>query len=821
MSEQVTLFIDGIECKAYEGEYILGTARKNGIFIPAICYLTGCSATLACRLCMVEADGKRVYACNAKVKEGMNVLANTAEISIERNAIMQTYCINHPLECGVCDQSGECELQNFTALMRVNSQKYAIKDTHKPHKNWGKINYDPSLCIVCERCVTVCSDKIGESALKTTPRGGDQPAKELKDSMPKDAFAVWSKFQKSLIAPSAGSNLDCSFCGECTSVCPVGALVGSEFQYSSNAWELNKIPASNPHSSDCELIYYDIKESGIENRKKRIYRVSNDFHFTTLNTAARYGYDFANENAKKDESKFKEIADRFKNGEVKNIKFNSFITNEEALILERLRQKFGLNLVNSEAKKYQDFLNEFAKFSSESLYNGDVESLNKTDFIVSVGTLLRYDSPNISYALNNALKINKSSAIYFHAIVDKVIKNYSKNLLFIHHKAGLELDILLWILQNFAKNLDADIDKFLKENLIISKKIVEILKPKEIEEEIVKKITYENGETQEIKEVVKKQVNEKKEQEISVEVSKFALNLGIDEDRIKALTDKKQSFALIIGEDFYCHENALALAALTGLIAKFTKFKVILIPPRTNSLGVAKICKLSNEESGFSFGYNEKADFTMSISEGDIDAPALTQQEGTFSNYDKRVVPTNAALKYEGYTLNDLANELGIRSKWTIDYTLKLGDIDEFERVEFDELDNFYENSGACKRGYLLKSQKINSEARLDFKNLKSEEIKFNIYRANPIHQFSKFTNMASQLNETGALYVSSGFLDENGFKDGEIVNLKNENLTLAIRLKLDSDLEGVAAYIGDFDDHIDIEPFFIGRYANLKIERA
>lgn len=821
MSEKISVFIDGIECKANEGNYILGTARSNGVFIPAICYLTGCSPTLACRLCIVEADGKRVYGCNAKVKEGMRVLTNTPEIVAERNAIMQTYCINHPLECGVCDKSGECELQNFTVVTGVASQSYAIKDTNKPHKNWGKINYDPSLCIVCERCITVCKDKIGESALKTVPRGGDQPPKELKDTMPKDAFAVWSKFQKSLIAPSAGENLDCSFCGECTSVCPVGALVGSEFQYSSNAWELTKIPASNPHSSDCELMYYDVKESGIENRRKRIYRVSNDFHFATLNTAARYGYDFADENAKKDEAKFAWIVDKFKNGEVKNIKFNSFITNEEALILENLRDKFGLNLVNDEAKKYREFLDRYAKFSGESLYSGDAASLNKTDFIISVGSFLRYDAPNVGYSLNNALNINKSSAIYFHTAVDNVVKNYSKNLLYIEHKAGAERDITLWILQKFGENLEAKIREFLDENFIDSKKTVEVSTQKEVEEEIIKQIKDENGETKEVKEIVKKQVVEKSNREIDVKLSKFALNLGIDEERIDSMTDKKSSFALVIGEDFYYHEEALELAALIGLIAKFSKFKVLLIPPRTNSLGVAKICNLSDEKEGFSFGYNEKADFSMSVFDGDISAPALTQQEGTFTNYDKRVVPTNAAIKYEGYTLNDLANTLGLSAEWTIDYTPKLGEIAEFKSAQFDELENFYENSGVCRRGYVLEAQKVERNGELNLKPKESLEKEFNAYRANPIHQFSKFTNRASQLNEAGALYVSQGFLEKNELKEGDIVNIKNENKTLAIRVKLDKDLGGIFAYMGDFDEHIDVSEFFTSRYANLEIKKA
>ncbi|EAK0493976.1 2Fe-2S iron-sulfur cluster binding domain-containing protein, partial [Campylobacter lari] len=85
------VIINGIECEANEGEYILNVARKNDIFIPAICYLNGCSPTLACRMCMVEADGKKVYSCNTKVKEGMVVESDLPNLWDERNAIMQAY----------------------------------------------------------------------------------------------------------------------------------------------------------------------------------------------------------------------------------------------------------------------------------------------------------------------------------------------------------------------------------------------------------------------------------------------------------------------------------------------------------------------------------------------------------------------------------------------------------------------------------------------------------------------------------------------------------------------------------------------------------
>ena len=97
----------------------------------------------------------------------MSVVTNTPEIMLERKAIMQSYCVNYPLECGVCDKSGECELQDFTLLFGVDNQSYFVADSLKKHDSWGQVKYDPSLCILCERCVTACKDNLGEGELKS------------------------------------------------------------------------------------------------------------------------------------------------------------------------------------------------------------------------------------------------------------------------------------------------------------------------------------------------------------------------------------------------------------------------------------------------------------------------------------------------------------------------------------------------------------------------------------------------------------------------------------------------------------------------------
>ncbi|MEY4505072.1 MAG: hypothetical protein RL154_1369, partial [Pseudomonadota bacterium] len=246
----IWITIDGQKLECEESETLLNIARANGIFIPAICYLNRCSATLACRLCLVDADGKQVFSCNAKAKDGMVIVTNSEEIKAERKAIMQAYDINHPLECGVCDKSGSCELQNYTLEVGVDRQEYAICDTYKPTKDWGLIKYDPSLCIVCERCVTACGELIGDKAIGTIPRGGNELDKSYKETMPKNAFTIWQKFNKSLIGIKSGADkLDCTLCGECVAVCPVGAMTSSHFTYTSNAWELKKVPSACAHCS--------------------------------------------------------------------------------------------------------------------------------------------------------------------------------------------------------------------------------------------------------------------------------------------------------------------------------------------------------------------------------------------------------------------------------------------------------------------------------------------------------------------------------------------------------------------------------------------
>ncbi len=827
MSE-ITIKIDGKECKAEEGEFILNVARANDIFIPAICYLTRCSPTLACRICLVEADGKQVYACNAKSKDGMEVTTLTENIAEERRAIMEVYDVNHPLQCGVCDQSGECELQNYTLELGVDEQHYAIKDVPREAKDWGLMHYDPGLCIVCERCVTVCKDMIGDAVLKTVPRGGEALDKSLKESMPKDAYAMWNKLNKSLIGTTTGDTLECTDCGECIAVCPVGALVSSDFQYTSNAWELNSIPATCAHcSAGCHL-YYDVKHTSIDNPEPKIYRVKNEWNYVSLCGAGRFGYDFENRVEGKDEEAFKRAVEAFEKADT--IRFSSTITNEEALILQRLKECRGYRLVNEEANRFKKFMGSFSKTAGSTLWSGDLKSVHNSDFVVSIGSQLKSDNPRARFAFNNAIKMNKGAGLYFHPVKDPVVEGFGKNLICINHKPGLEEAAMYLILDLFGnkETMPKEVVEYLDSFHSKGTKTVEETIKEKITETVTKTVKdEETGEEKEITEEVTKMVPKKVTKEVEVDLNRLLDILDAPEDfsdRMVKMLAKKEKFSIILGEDLFCHPRSENLARLAGLIQRCTDFEVVILPSKTNTLGVSLICDLDDEAGEYVIGYNAEGDYVLSaIGDGDLDMPALNQQEGTLTNVDKRVVPTNVALGYKGYILNDLANALGLEAGLTVEYTAALPESKGFKALEFDDLPNHYANSGEEIRGYRIDVQSVEptdtAVSRIDESAAIGGEI---AYRCNPVLQFNEFTKKSHELETEAKLYVSAKRLESLEVEEGEKVRVVLPEGSVELAVEVDKFIGGDIVMIPDFDPKVEAERLFASnRYQNVTIEKV
>ncbi len=723
----VTYFIDGIEVKAQKSETILQVARRYGIYIPTMCYLTKTKPIASCRLCVVEIEGSSgfVLSCQTPAVNGTKVITNSIELKRHRTNIMKLYNVNHPLECGVCDKSGYCDLQNKTLEFELSSQEFSAKEQKRDIKKYQFLNYDPNLCILCEKCVHTCNEIIGDDAI-TISYGG----------------------YKSAIVPKNSDELDCTNCGECISVCPVGALVSSDFQYKSNAWELNKIPASCSHCSSLCAINYDVKTITQNGKSlKKIFRVTNEYEYNSICGAGRFGFDFENRAGYKEED-LKKVISEFQKADT--IKFSSYITNEEALILQNLKKLYGYRLINSEAKRYQEFLNNYSKISGKSLYSASLDDIKESDFIIVVGSMIKSDNPVARYALTVASKQKRAEIIYMHPIDDELLKNvYTKH---IKYEVGTEEGVVAMVANSFIGSVDSEAIKKYLSGLDIG---------------------YISAES----------------------------NVGEEEilDLVKRFKRKKKP-TIIIGEDIISHKRANNIAKLVALLERYANFKTLIVPPKTNSLGVALICDLDNECGNYTIGYNSDGNFTLSsLGDGDFNIPALNQQEGTFVNINKRVVPTNVAISHNGYSLNDIANLLGLDKKYTIDYTKELPLAKGFKSEEFDNLKNRID-SLVDERGYELSSLTIELEDIL-------EEIEdlptFNglvVYNSNPILQFNSFTNKTKQLNAKPILEGSKQFAIGAKIGDGDKVELLIDGRLFKRVFKIDTKLKGMIGINPTFD---------------------
>ena len=731
--------VNGIEISAKKGESILDAARRHGIYIPTMCYLPKTTPNASCRMCSVEVEGQDgfVLSCNTPPVEGIEVTTDSETLYKERQNIMKMYNVNHPLQCGVCDKSGECELQNKTLEFEVDEQTFAVRDQYRKKKKWGVQTYDPSLCIMCEKCTAVCNEVVGSSALFIKPGG-----------------------YKSQIDINLA---DCISCGECVSVCPVGAMASTDFKYTANAWELKRVPSSCAHCSSACSLYYESKHTANSNREydAKIYRVTNDADFTSLCGAGRYGFDFENRVQIKDEEAFALALDKF--AQAKNVFFTSQITNEEAYLLQKLKEKFGFNLVNEEAKAFQNFMKNFALTAGETLYNATLKDIAQSDLIVTVGASISRDNPMIRFNISQAVKHNKAYVATIHPIVDGEIKQLVTQ--YIKNEVGSEEAALAMLADTFVEDKSSQ---------------------KEFFESI--DLGYLSGES-------------------NISEEEIAL--------LKHFSSRKKSRVLVIGEDVINHPQAANIAKIVGFLQKSGAFKVVINPTNTNTLGVSLLCNLDEQEEGFSIGYNTKADFTLSAKgDGDLDMPALNQQEGTFVNIDKNLVTLNAGVVYKGYELNDIANALlGLRAQSVVEYTSKLG----FKDTPFDDLvDGVLNPAGEIVRGYKIESQTVDTQEAIAEVAELGEYNGSVIYSVNPINQFNQFTKDSEHLSDKAELVGSLQFAIAAKISSGDDVKFSVNGTTYLRHFRVDRKLTGTIALNPNFDQDNKSANY---RYNQVKIE--
>jgi NADH-quinone oxidoreductase subunit G len=261
-----------------------------------------------------------------------------------------------------------------------------------------------------------------------------------------------------------------------------------------------------------------------------------------------------------------------------------------------------------------------------------------------------------------------------------------------------------------------------------------------------------------------------------------------------------------------------------ALFEKYSDFELTMIPALTNSLGVALICELDDEKGTYTVAYNTEGDFVLSgLGDGDLDMPAINQQEGTLTSVNKRVNPTNAALGYGGYELNDIANALGFAAENVIDYTVKLPVSAGFKAEEFDNLPNHYENDGTEVRGYVLENVAVTPSGDESVDKFSDDKLEgCIIYLANPVRQFTEFTNKTTNLDEVSGIYMSEEYLSHTDYKEGDIVTVKTAKGELTANIVCDNKIAGDIVVLPTFDKKLNSEALFDGyRFSTASIQKG
>jgi NADH-quinone oxidoreductase subunit G len=224
----VTLTIEGREIQVPAGTSILEAAKVAGVLVPHYCYHPGLAVAGVCRMCLVEVEKapKLAPACATAVAEGQVVHVHSEKSLKARQGVLELLLINHPLDCPICDQAGECELQDYTFREgRAEGRLGPEPKRFNPVEDFGgDVLYVPNRCILCTRCVRFMDDVAQESVLNVSERGDR---------------AVIGKFE--------GQDLTHAWASNVVDLCPVGALLSKDFLNKARAWELDRTPSICPN----------------------------------------------------------------------------------------------------------------------------------------------------------------------------------------------------------------------------------------------------------------------------------------------------------------------------------------------------------------------------------------------------------------------------------------------------------------------------------------------------------------------------------------------------------------------------------------------
>ncbi len=388
----VNIEVDGKPVEARPGQMVIEVTDNIGAYVPRFCYHEKLSVAANCRMCLVDIEGapKPIPACAQPVNEGMKVFTKSPRALAAQKATMEFLLINHPLDCPICDQGGECELQDLAMgygrdVSRYNDGKRVVKD-----KDIGPlVSTDMTRCIHCTRCVRFGEEIQGKPQLGTTLRG-----------------------ENVVISTYVEQNIDHELSANIIDLCPVGALNNKPYRYSARSWEMVRHSTVAPH--DC--VGSNLFAHTLRGTVKRIVpRVNDAINETWISDRDRFSYeaiyspDRLQKPQIKDGGEWREIewedaleaaAAALKDAVTLGMLASPSSTVEEGHLLSRLAKHLGTSNIDHRIER-----RDFSDQSQDPAFpwlGCSIADLEDQDAILVIGSNIREEAPILAHRIRKA-----------------------------------------------------------------------------------------------------------------------------------------------------------------------------------------------------------------------------------------------------------------------------------------------------------------------------------------------------------------------------------------------------------------------------------
>ena len=392
--------INDIDVEVEEGLTVLQACEKAGVEIPRFCYHEKLSIAGNCRMCLVEMEKspKPIASCAMPATEGMNIKTNTALVEKARKGVMEFLLANHPLDCPVCDQGGECDLQDQSMFYGVDKSRFKENKRFVPEKNMGPlIKTQMTRCIHCTRCVRFATEVAGVPEIGAIGRGED--------------MQITTYLEKSVQSELSGNVID---------LCPVGALTSKPYVFEARPWELKKTESIDVMDAVGSNIRVDTYGWEV---KRVLPLINEDINEEWISDKTRYACDglsnqrldtpFIKYNGKFEKASWDEVFKIIKSkiNATPSDKIAGFVgdlANMESsyIFKEFFDRTLNTNNYDSRSSNYYVDTNERENY----LFNSSINGVEDSDLILLIGTNPRFEATILNARirkshLNNSTKI--------------------------------------------------------------------------------------------------------------------------------------------------------------------------------------------------------------------------------------------------------------------------------------------------------------------------------------------------------------------------------------------------------------------------------